>query len=365
MRKYPVKDKDYKFRLFKRASGLTGPGEAFPALRALTEQELNPDVKLYLNEPHEATYNEIRERARSPLVAVLVTPGHGCTTLARYVYKMSRADAVATGLLPVQLALSDIDPKQPANSLEELIRHQSVNLLVNQPWEHVMQDRSYGDLLGVTGTFADVERKRQELRGLVALGQKVNWREVRRVAPRLVPERFVTLLAQLARDHGIRATLQTDLSSREQHDPTSTAEEAYVEKIENLKRAVKGLHERDATAANPTLPSVLYEMYFVSAAGLQLLLNGWRREYSIVDYPHYGRMDFFSILSFHYPQRLEPGQRKQEALVSILEPDALDYEFERFPLERLAEMLERDLIETTADPGWDSFKISRLKRPKA
>ena len=119
-------------------------------------------------------------RARTRLVAVFVNPGHGCTTLSRYIFNEVRKNSVERGIIPVRIALNDFQQEQPMRALEEMMRREIVLNLISQPWDQFLDPREYADLIGAVGTAAG-NAKAHILALRAAFSnprQSPNWKEV-------------------------------------------------------------------------------------------------------------------------------------------------------------------------------------------
>ena len=100
---------------------------------AIGQRSLAPTLDMLGAEIVDARRNplirEIGRRARTRLVAVLVRPGHGCTTLSRYVSKDFRKSCVERGLIPIRIALDDVRQhrqEEPMRALEVIMRREIV-----------------------------------------------------------------------------------------------------------------------------------------------------------------------------------------------------------------------------------------------
>jgi transcriptional regulator with XRE-family HTH domain len=325
----------YIFRQWKKAFGLP---EYFPRLRPLSEDELEPDKTFYNRPEQDRLIEEIGDRASAPLVAVLISRGHGCSTLCSYIHKKTRRESVRRRLIPVQFNLDELNidakiatdrsPARPLGILEETMRREIVRCLVDDPWERVLGNRPYAALIGAGG-FAytsagefDYIRVQEHLRMLRAAvgeaGEVPNWDEVRHLSDKLALG-IDSLLAELSQTYQIRISLQVDMSSKVLYED----EDKYEVMALTLARAMKALYERDARQP-PTLPAVLNEMYLLSPEAYELLNATWARSYEVVEFPWYRQVDVFAILSYHYAPRTKSGVQRSNALSAVIDSALLE-----------------------------------------
>ncbi|HEX8597015.1 MAG TPA: hypothetical protein VF952_00680 [Chloroflexia bacterium] len=368
----PDSESRNNFQAWKRAVGLP---QQFPRLEPLSDEELDPTRKFYVGWMHQGVVEEILDRASAPLVAVLVTKGHGCSTLAQYVFKEIAADCVRRRLIPVRLSLdkiryedqSDDDPAHDDQSetgdatrpgllqlIEDTMRRDIVRSMVLHPWDRVLGVRPYAGLIGaaatsqgrgpsdITHVLARIEAQQADLKALVQKAEP-NWKAIHDLSPTLsLP--IDKLLATLSRSYGVRISLQLDLSStryrrqEEREVPVQSpgAKKTKVKKnvdvytgvyhrtIRDLIGAMKVLHEQESSM--DIIPAVLNELYFVSKEGYVTLTESWDREYDEIVYPPYGPADVFAILSYHYQQQDVRGFIRSESLAAVVDSEILKAE---------------------------------------
>lgn len=358
------------FERWKRAVGLP---PRFPMLAPLTD-ELDPTKKFYIGLLQQDLIVEILDRASSPLVAVLVNKGHGCSTLARYIFNEISRNCVRHRLIPVHLSLeeieaalptSDTNPDEPARRqrsvrhnllpvIEETMRRGIVRSLVLHPWDRVLGTRKYAGLLGAVApspltssartidaydtagmsrtvpasVLSQVDNHRLALR--LILGPDPDWKVIRKIAPTLALP-INDLVATLSINYGLRVSLQLDLSSGKHKKVRSCGEgiadeytDAYYQFILDITKAIKILHEK--TGSTYDLLGTWNELYFVSPEGFEMLTSsgyGWSRPYHQIDYPWYRAADVFSILAHHYQPHGSLGPSQAGVLASVLDSGLL------------------------------------------
>lgn len=77
------------------------------------------DDRFYFGQPHEELVEAAIQSLAQPALANLVPDGHGVTTLARYVYHRSAAEASLRSLIPVSLTLEDLLDEADVRELQD------------------------------------------------------------------------------------------------------------------------------------------------------------------------------------------------------------------------------------------------------
>ena len=393
-REAPSDERDYNFSRWKQAVGLP---QSFPKLSVLTESELHPEIGMYVGYGHKQAVDAILDSMANPRVAVLVNPGHGSSTLSRYIAKESTAIAVRMARIPVRLTVDDFEDAQPDyfDVVMEKIRDAAVRNLVLLPWERVLTIARYGGLIGITGRGTlDPQRLAlaAEMGVVLARGERlpedqivlpaapIKWDRVRELAPRLAvaPE---ALLADLAEQYDIGVSLQMDLSSSRHKnnsndnsvgEPTSrpTYGGTFHAIVGKLASAVKSLHEREvlrpgsgSQGSGGRARSRINIMLFTSEEGLDTFTAEWEQSFDKIDYPLYGPPDVFTILSYHYPQKLQgSGILRTQAMALVLSDELVfdAYRSDRSLHSIIAE-LERKCLDLMGD--WEKVRI-RLEKAR-
>jgi hypothetical protein len=319
------------FRQWKKAVGLP---EEFPKLKPLNDDDLEPAKKFYIGLAQREVIEEILDRALAPRVAVTVACGRGCSTLCAYVYKETRRNSVRRRLIPVRFNLDDLDdidtskfniagnqhPPPPLEILEATMRREIVRCLVNDPWERVLGNRPYAALIGAVGSpYNSFQEHLMMLRAAVGhVGDVLSWDEIRRLSDKLGLA-VDSLLAELSQTYQVRVSLQIDFSSRVLYEDKTR----YSRLVGNLIRAIKRLHELDGRKPKPTLPAVLYEMYFASPEMYDNIFGDWQVPRDLVEFPVYRKADVYAILSYHYPPQGVQGNPRSEALSAVIDSTLL------------------------------------------
>ena len=324
------------FALWREAVGFE---DGFPRLRALREPAPRRDrfghetptrdsAKFFLNQMHREKLMDIRESLAGRSLVVTTAPGHGATTLARYLYLEAEKDAVVRKAIPVFTSLEDMlpehdytklaqmefdllsdlhslsrrhfcaDPEEVMEAADEAaaqlfgkltarriaaqiesdVRLAVVRSLVLSRWEHVLSKSLYRDLLGTSiATDEAFEARRAELAPIVKgpVGD-AQWELIASVAGQLGSEDYQAIIRELNREGNVRIRLMLDLSatpmgrqylgdSRKDVDEHGEyPAQPYVDALKAVTKAVKNVEERSAGGPQPTLPSLLDKAYFLN-----------------------------------------------------------------------------------------------------
>lgn len=139
------------FDVFKRANRL--PVD-WPALRQLSDEELYTGRNYYNRTGFDSQWAKqielILDQARRPSQMVLTAPGHGCSTLSRWIAARLANKAIRWGLIPARIALEDLpefDPEAKAY-YEHQIRLQIVEVFLRFAWGPRLPTENRDILLG-------------------------------------------------------------------------------------------------------------------------------------------------------------------------------------------------------------------------
>ena len=366
-----------------------GISEGFPALRSLRRPIADRDElgrehpnddsrRWFLNRPHLQKLHEIYESLSAARVVTTAT-GHGATTLARYLYQKADEDTLLRRSVPVLLSLEDVldvpydellgverealrsshpelharrysedadgtkseadtkaekmfDPLTTARlreRIEKAVHTAVVRSLVTRPWERAMPRGRYRELLDAASPQpADLVARRQDLARFVTDGT-INdsaWSLLKERAPRLVPEDYRELVAELANACGVRISLLLDLSATPAGRLyVNDAEgeyltEAYLNVLSRTAAAIKNIEQSGGRGPRPTLPSLLDKTYIMSGdAWIEFQRDYTAQEDSVIEFPSLRPIDVFAMLAYHYPPHQHETGRRAEALAAVVD----------------------------------------------
>lgn len=333
------------FLRWKRAVGL--PPE-FPALSHVNDDELDPEVGLYIGYVQESTNKQILNSMKNPRLAVLVNKGHGCSTLSRYIHKQSEELSVIAARIPVHLALDDLDGSKSDffEDVAQRVRGDVISSLVWLDWDKALGKRPYADLIGAVGRSENtVDAQRNAIKSAlntaghrwtqsrtvrvprtVSLAEP-DWEEIRELSSTL-GKPLDELLVDLAQVYGLAVSFQIDLSSSTFQDEDGEYTRDYERNVVKLSSAVKGLLERvgqrTPVSVNSGLPrersaGPVSLMLFTGDYAYDAFTSPWNQTFEEIEYPPYGPTDVFAILSYHYPQKMSTtGLVRTSALATVI-----------------------------------------------
>lgn len=279
------------------------------------------DDRFYFGQPHEELIEEAIQSLAQPALANLIPDGHGITTLARYVYRRSAAEASLRSLIPVSIVLEDVieeadiekveaafgikaptgllagqryfrllrlaaalprssEERERAaamlfepvtvtvlqDAIDSAIQDALVRSLVSEPWERILGRSYYAELVGAdTAASEDLERTRRNL--LVVLGDRGQSAELFESFGTRLNEEWTVLMPELQRQSNVRLSLQLDLSP----SPIGRVYDqaggevllpSYVSAIANASAAVKNIDQRaEHVAKERDLPMLAERSY--------------------------------------------------------------------------------------------------------
>lgn len=305
---------EYALACWKHTVGLP---ENFPRLNPLTDQELDPESKLYIGPMHEEVVEEIFDKVSGPSNVMFVKPGHGCTTLFRYVFNSLQQECVRRRLIPVRLAIED---KPPLDTLDydfiesEALRELHEKFLSNR-WRKIIGAKSYESLITSLLSFST---------------------EV------IAREQIDDIFNQISQT-GLRVSLQVDLSSPLAYQN----EDLYLQQLRNFGKAVRGFCNRV-----PSQPLLVSEMYFASREAWRIFNSERQLEAADeTEYPPYNAVDIFAILSRHYIPIRNPS------LACVIDSQLLSpYVSEDRPLVEIIRDFEQEILRRVGSPG-ESYQL--------
>ncbi len=261
------------------------------------------DDRFYFGQPHEELIEEAIQSLAQPALANLIPDGHGITTLARYVYRRSAAEASLRSLIPVSIVLENIieeadiekveeafEVKAPAgplagqryfrllglanalprsvdereraaamlfapvtvsvleDAIDTAIQDALVRSLVSEPWERILGRSYYAELVGAdTAASEDLERTRRNLLGV--LGDRGQSAELFDSFGTRLNENWTVLMPELQGQANVRLSLQLDLSPSPVGRVFDEGEgemllPSYLGAIKNASAAVKNIEQR-------------------------------------------------------------------------------------------------------------------------
>jgi hypothetical protein len=135
--------------------------------------------------------------------------------------------------------------------------------------------------------------------------------------------------------------------------------------IGKLRNAIKILLERDAQRSpeargraggngrRMTNSSIISVMLFTSQDGLDTFTSVWEQTFEHIEYPAYGPVDLFAILSYHYPQKASAmGYLRTQSLAVVIEDELVKEAWGRDKsLKQITEDLEKIILDLMED--WD------------
>ena len=286
---------------FARWKSAVGLPQSFPSLQLIDDADLLPENRLYLGLPHADAVEEILIRAPADLTFVQFASGHGCTTIARYVFRQLSQLAVRTRLMPVWLSLADVDVSEAdLTTLTEQIRRQVLTSLLEQPWQLAFSPWDYRELTRTRGGFGEAEKR--SAREAIGRG---DWRLVEVALP-LASSTLPEILAALA-DVGVRMCLVSDQSSAASRSEPGVYSQLMLEFV----RFLKDLHERNGATREPGRLLGLSEVCFGPRAAFDLWNHYWERPATSIDFPWYRDSDLFAILAYQYWHHGRPAAAEQ------------------------------------------------------
>lgn len=253
-----------------------GPAPAFgEAQRAAGEPPHEDARRHFASAVHLKETEEISQSLGSAAKVILTAPGHGATTLARWLFDQASAQAIIRRAIPVWVSLEDllkesqyahlvqrsydrilamhprIDQRQPTTAalsadeqenerdrlreqaddeaekifrpitpgtvtghVQEAVRRGLVESLVTKEWERVLAKPVYREIIGApTIGKEDLQNRRLALQLILANPDSAKREHLlREAAPILATDDFVELAAEIHRASGIRISLFLDLS---------------------------------------------------------------------------------------------------------------------------------------------------------
>lgn len=223
-----------------------GFAKGFPRLRAFEPSA--DSSKFFLTELHQNQVDEISESLGNAAIAIVTAPGHGATTLARYLFERAREESIIRRAIPVWVSIEDLvdatsydamveeeyktiaavhedcrdrgaatragggEPNEDKRNelryeadnraravfakvtvgaiqeaIQSAVRLGIVRSLVTRPWERVLQKVHYRDLIGATVATPSVFAARRL--ELTAVLENSGLGGVAQLAPQLADER--------------------------------------------------------------------------------------------------------------------------------------------------------------------------------
>ncbi len=289
-----------------------GLPEGFPHLNPLTGHELDPESKLYIGPMHEEVVEEIFDRVSGPSNVIFFKPGHGCTTLSRYVFNSLRQECVSRKLIPVRLAIEEMPT--PPDALEsgliesEALRELQIQLLSNR-WERPIGAENYRILRITLPSFPPEPIDREQA------------------------DAFFDQTSQTE----LRVSLQVDLSSPLAYQNG----DLYSQQLSNFGRAVRNFCSR-----LPSQPPLVSEMYFASKEAWGIFNSKRQLEADETEYPSYKAADIFAILSRHY------RSNRDSSLACVIGSHLLGpHVSEDKPLVEIMRDFEQEILKRVGSPG--------------
>ena len=335
------------FTLWREAVGFEA---GFPRLRPLRkpapawdrfghETPTRDSVKFFLNQMHREKLMNIRESLAGRSVVVTTAPGHGATTLARFLYLEAEKDAVVRKAIPIFVSLEQVlsvtypelqeheraflqrvhpriadrvfnpdpelvraeaddaaqaifgavSPRRVERVIADTIRESVVRSLILQRWEHVLNRSLYKDLLGAGSATSEAFEDRRAALAPILNGQigEAQWSALALLGGRLGNEDYRAIIRELNRDGNVRIRLMFDLSATPMGrqylgDPTHGGTDygeyltaPYIDAIKDVMTAVRNLKEQFTTQSRPRLPTLLDTAYFISREAWAQLDGGF------------------------------------------------------------------------------------------
>jgi hypothetical protein len=346
------------------------------------------DDRFYFGQPHEELIETvIQSLAQSELVN-LMPDGHGVTTLARYVYHRSSAEAANRSLIPVRFSLEDalngetiqklsekysdqnsgwtpartryaellslagrIPMEEKARedvahaafgsitinlveeSLSAAIKEAIVQSLVSNPWERIITRSVYAELVGARASATSaLEERRRQLQGL--LSDKGDKEELfRSIAPEL-SQPWTTLMPELFK-YNVRLSLQLDLSpspiGRYYVDGEGERlTDAYTTALLNIASATKNIQQSSRDESARDAPAFMNCAFFMSPESFttfQSQVTRLRGERT--SFPPYSSLDVFTMLAVHFPRSTGGKRDRKDDLAAVLDSSLIEHKDDR------------------------------------
>ncbi|HEV7721289.1 MAG TPA: hypothetical protein VGO60_08395 [Iamia sp.] len=346
--------------------------------------EVPIDDRFYFGQPHEELIEAAIGSLLRPGIANLAPTGHGITTLARYVYDKSVADAVKRSLVPVRFSLEDVlepvsrelmaevleiadpaqapeppdtdtygrllwasiqaqksgleqAPKRLAQSLfgsvdkatvkrrvEDAITGAVVTSLVTEPWELVIGNGAYAALVGApTNRAEDLVQARRALSALLRSGgDPVAAAEDQRAR---LGQPWPVLLRTLWAEGQVRLSIQLDLSP----SPAGRSYRSSTGREHLSKPYEKALRQVAAAIKNideETKDTPFNVALFLSVDALRTYESQVTKKPERREFPAYSSLDVFTILAVHFRRSTGGKKDRKDDLAAVLDSSLIAYE---------------------------------------
>lgn len=325
----------------------------FPKLRPVSWEALVEDQMWYMGIPHRMRVYDILQAATAfaetrPQTVVLVTRGHGCTTLFRFIHKNLASErgqsqdlanylpapATTAKVIPVRVTWQRLGDRLDAmhEGLERSIRWDVLQELTTGGWQGSLDPDSYTRLIGAMRAGErrpNVQTHLAQVREIIpeenqdAEGNpipEVPWDKLSELIPAIASAPISELIAKITHELHIKLLLMFDLSMGTTNSDVPRSDEDYSPRLSRLVGLIKDFHEHVGRVNSRGEP-IFSEMYFLSNE-IQAQIRGvYNRTPHEVVYPHYEQADLFGLLSRHYPPLIKAEFRAGEGGRSVITAD--------------------------------------------